>query len=94
MLQYSYRKSLPAFLFLYIEGMVTTLRFEDYLRITQTLDFSSVTGDLEYVIGQVVDTNFPYIDKRKYYSLLYIEREGRIILLLLLYIERRRDKHE
>jgi hypothetical protein len=46
------------------------------------------------VIGQVVDTNFPYIDKRKYYSLLYIEREGRIILLLLLYIERRRDKHE
>ena len=40
------------------------------------------------MIGQVVDTNFPYIDKRKYYSLLYIEREGRIILLLLLYIER------
>lgn len=92
MLQYSYRKSLPAFLFLYIEGMVITLRFEDYLRTLKHLIFSSVTGDLEYVIGQVVDTNFPYIDKRKYYSLLYIDRGRKdYSITITLYREKERQ---
>jgi hypothetical protein len=44
------------------------------------------------VIGQVVDTNFPYIDKRKYYSLLYIDRGRKdYSITITLYREKERQ---